>query len=180
MSTILRHMVCLIANLECRSVTCCTRLAANLECMSKMRCTRLAENTGHTKSPFWHHRTTYLLLLFFLAHWMSHSSCIFLWLFLLVLIVFSQYLSRDWLGRASPRFFLYRVGFKTLIINQCSCVVCFLWNRADHYILVHGQVTIIFVVSVCLSVCLFVCAEFFSAVFDLISIKLGHMLYVWV
>jgi len=35
-------------------------------------------------------------------------------------------------------------------------------------------------VSVCLSVCLFVCAEFFSAVFDPISIKLGHMLYVWV
>jgi len=34
--------------------------------------------------------------------------------------------------------------------------------------------------SVCLFVCLFVCAEFFSAVFDSISIKLGHMLYVWV
>ena len=33
---------------------------------------------------------------------------------------------------------------------------------------------------VCLSVCLFVCAEFFSAIFELISIKLGHMLYVWV
>ena len=46
--------------------------------------------------------------------------------------------------------------------------------------LVHGQVTIIFVVSDGLSVCLFVCAEFFSAIFDLISIKLGHMLYVWV
>jgi len=56
--------------------------------------------------------------------------------------------------------------------------------------LVHGQVTIIFVVSVrlfvCLSVCLSVClclsvcAEFFSAVFDPISIKLGYMLYVWV
>ena len=30
------------------------------------------------------------------------------------------------------------------------------------------------------SVCWFVCAEFFSAVFDPISIKLGHMLYVWV
>ena len=45
-------------------------------------------------------------------------------------------------------------------------------------ILVHGQVTIIFVVSVCLSVCLSV--QFFSAVFDPISIKLGHMLYVWV
>jgi len=37
--------------------------------------------------------------------------------------------------------------------------------------LVHGQVTIIFVVSVCL----FVCAGFFSAVFDPIWIKLGHM-----
>jgi len=51
-------------------------------------------------------------------------------------------------------------------------------------VLVHGQVTIIFVVSVglsvCLSVCLFVFAEFFSAVFDPISIKLGQMLYVWV
>ena len=34
--------------------------------------------------------------------------------------------------------------------------------------------------SYCLSVCLFVCAEFFSAVFDPISIKLGHVLYVWV
>ena len=45
---------------------------------------------------------------------------------------------------------------------------------------VHGQVTIIFVVSVGLSVCLFVCAEFFSAVFYPISIKLGYMLYVWV
>jgi len=47
-------------------------------------------------------------------------------------------------------------------------------------ILVHGQVTIIFVVSVGLSVCLFVCAEFFSAVSDPISIKLGRMSYVWV
>jgi len=44
--------------------------------------------------------------------------------------------------------------------------------------LVHGQVTIIFVVSsVCLSA---VCAEFFSATFDPISIKLGHTLYVLV
>jgi len=40
----------------------------------------------------------------------------------------------------------------------------------------HGQVTIIFIVSVCL--CLFV--QFFSAIFDPISIKLGHVLYVWV
>jgi len=47
-------------------------------------------------------------------------------------------------------------------------------------VLVHGQVTIICVVSLCVSVCLFVCAEFFSAVFNPISIKLGHMLYVWV
>ena len=43
-------------------------------------------------------------------------------------------------------------------------------------LLVHGQVTIIFIVSVCLFVCLFVCAEFFSAVFDPISIKLGHVI----
>ena len=43
---------------------------------------------------------------------------------------------------------------------------------------VHGQVTIIFVVSVGLSVCLFV--QSFSQTSDPISIKLGHMLYVWV
>ena len=53
-------------------------------------------------------------------------------------------------------------------------------NQSYKLLLVHGQVTIIFVVSVCLFVCLFVCAEFFSAVFDPISIKLGNMLYVWV
>jgi len=40
--------------------------------------------------------------------------------------------------------------------------------------LVHGQVTIIFVVSVCL----LVCAEFFSAVLDPIWIKPGHILHV--
>jgi len=45
-------------------------------------------------------------------------------------------------------------------------------------LLVHAQVTIIFVVSVCLSVCLFV--QSFSQPSDPISIKLGHMLYVWV
>jgi len=58
------------------------------------------------------------------------------------------------------------------------------WFSLDYFllvlftflVLVHGQVTIIFVVSVCL----FVCAEFLSAVFDPISIKLGHMLYIWV
>jgi len=47
-------------------------------------------------------------------------------------------------------------------------------------LLVHGQVTIIFVVSVGLFVCMFVCAEFLSAVFDPILIKVGRMLYVWV
>jgi len=52
-------------------------------------------------------------------------------------------------------------------------------------LLVHGQVTIIFVESVCLSVCLFVClsvclCRVFSAVFDPISFKLRHMLYVCV
>jgi len=73
--------------------------------------------------------------------------------------------------------------------GQCSCLIrtvgflrnvkgvfafdCFKLRKS---VLVHGQVTIIFVVSLCL----FVCAEFFSAIFDPISIKLGHMLYVWV
>ena len=60
------------------------------------------------------------------------------------------------------------------------CILAILLPRAaSHAVvheLVHGQVTIIFVVSVCL----FVCAEFFSAIFDPISIKLGHMLFVWV
>ena len=58
----------------------------------------------------------------------------------------------------------------TEVVEACICRLNVMW------FLVHGQVTIIFVVSVCL----FVCAEFFSAVFDPISIKLGHMLYVWV
>jgi len=60
-----------------------------------------------------------------------------------------------------------------MLVSRIRCAVVFL---------VHGQVTIIFVVSVCLSVCLFVClfvcAELFSAVFDPIWIKLGHMLHV--
>jgi len=74
---------------------------------------------------------------------------------------------------------------QTLVMGQN-----FLYVRSSHKLIMssHGQVTIIFVVYVCLSVCLFVClsvclfvcAEFFSAVFDPISIKLGHMLYVWV
>jgi len=62
-----------------------------------------------------------------------------------------------------------------------TAVLCYFRSVLE---LVHSQVTIIFVVSVglsvCLFVCLFVCADFFSAVFDLISIKPGHMLYVWV
>jgi len=61
----------------------------------------------------------------------------------------------------------------------CDCMLammrCFV---VIYLVLVHGQVTIIFVVSVGLSVCLFV--QFFSPVFEPISIKLGHMLYVWV
>ena len=49
-------------------------------------------------------------------------------------------------------------------------------HECDLCMLAHGQVTIIFVVSVGLSVCLFVCAELFSAVFDPISIKLEHVI----
>jgi len=68
---------------------------------------------------------------------------------------------------------MYRSGIKIFgtphrVVNCCQSSFVFL---------VHGQVAIIFVVT---SVCLFVCAEFFSAVFDPISINLGHMLCVWV
>jgi len=49
----------------------------------------------------------------------------------------------------------------------CNAIVVCQWLNKT--VLVHGQVTIIFVVSVCLFV------QFFSAVFDPISIKLGHM-----
>ena len=48
------------------------------------------------------------------------------------------------------------------------------------YLLVGSRPSDHYFHSVCWFVCLFVCAEFFSAVFDPISIKLGHMLYVWV
>ena len=74
-------------------------------------------------------------------------------------------------------------------LDSALCLACYwscrfrfrsLYLTVVHVInvcmLVHSQVTIIFVVSVCL----FVCAEFFSAMFDPISIKLGHILYVWV
>jgi len=62
--------------------------------------------------------------------------------------------------------------------NNKPCILAAMTVSPLAVFVVHGQVTIIFVVSVCLpvclSVCLFVCAEFFSAVFDPISIKLGH------
>ena len=63
-------------------------------------------------------------------------------------------------------------------VTHSHCISDHRRNHAVYCELVHGQVTIIFLVSVCLSVCLFVCAEFFSAIFYPISIKLGHMLYV--
>jgi len=66
----------------------------------------------------------------------------------------------------------------TVILNKSNELLeCMLGT-----VLVHGQVTIIFVVSVSLFVCLFVClfVQSFSAVFDPIWIKLGHMLHVWV
>jgi len=50
----------------------------------------------------------------------------------------------------------------TLSYVSHNCNSSKIWNR----FLVHGQVTIIFVVSVCLFVCLFVCAAFFSSLID--------------
>ena len=55
-----------------------------------------------------------------------------------------------------------------LFRDRCNLNVVVIGSRpSDHYFR-----------SVCLFVCLFVCAEFFSAVFDPIWIKLGHMLHV--
>ena len=87
-----------------------------------------------------------------------------------------------------PIFTLPPEGVQSIAVSMSACMSVFscLKSRTSklHEILVHGEVTSIFVVSVCLSVCLFVCLfEVFlsqSAVFDPISIKLGHMLYVWV
>ena len=59
-----------------------------------------------------------------------------------------------------------------------NVVISVLHRTLNYKLLVHGQVTIIFVVSVCLFISLFVCAEFFSAVFDPIWIKLGYVLHV--
>ena len=64
--------------------------------------------------------------------------------------------------------------FSVNMQHFCLLMPCFKTRSTTHLVvsvilscglllllLVHGQVTIIFVVSVCLSVCLFVCAEFF-------------------
>jgi len=79
---------------------------------------------------------------------------------------------KDYISMAGPE--IMTVGRsegaqKTFLV--ITCLTLGIGSRpSDHY----------FRSSVGLSVCLFVCAEFFSAVFDLISVKLGHMLYVWV
>jgi len=69
-----------------------------------------------------------------------------------------------------------------ILVCYCCKYIARLSIESSSTFLVHGQVIIIFVVSVslfvCLSVCLFICAEFFSAVFGQIWIKLGHMLHV--
>ena len=70
----------------------------------------------------------------------------------------------------------FRYQLNSLLFQYVNIVTVRVKIALAAGVLVHGQVTIIFVVSVCL----FVCAEFFSTVFDPISIKLGHMLYVWV
>jgi len=61
---------------------------------------------------------------------------------------------------------------KWLFDRKLKCIGS---RPSDHYFC-----SVCWFVYVCLFFCLFVCAEFFSAVFDPISIKLGHMLYVWV
>ena len=65
------------------------------------------------------------------------------------------------------RDYVYNVVYQTLLRRLSKIYLHFDFGSRprDHYFR---------------GVCLFVCAEFFSAVFDPISIKLGHMLYVWV
>jgi len=65
------------------------------------------------------------------------------------------------------------LGHWSIVGANTACHWSIVGANTASILLVHGQVTIVFVVFVCL----FVCAEFFSAVFDPISIKLGHMLY---
>ena len=67
----------------------------------------------------------------------------------------------------NPRFVLHSM----LPVNEQ-----YVTKQQSHYI--GSQPSDHYFRSVCLSVCLFVCAEFFSAVFDPIWIKLGHMLHV--
>jgi len=65
---------------------------------------------------------------------------------------------------------LQTVTQKLLTALQCPLLLTFIFigsRPSDHYFR-----------SVCLPVRLFVCAEFFSAVFDPIWIKLQHMLHV--
>ena len=59
-----------------------------------------------------------------------------------------------------------RVSWNLLLLSTYAVQLAVGSRPSDHYFRI-------------VSVCLFVCAEFFSAVFDPISIKLGHMLYVW-
>ena len=70
--------------------------------------------------------------------------------------------------------FCLTVLFSVRITDRLVLHMCVIAGAQLNF-LVHGQVTIIFVMSVCLFV-----QEFFSAVFDPILIKLGHTLYVWV
>jgi len=45
--------------------------------MSEMCCTRLAKNRGCKKSPFWHHRTTYIGL--YLCTWGMYWHVLIIW-----------------------------------------------------------------------------------------------------
>jgi len=68
--------------------------------------------------------------------------------------------------------FILSVWLIAVCCEDAVSVVVFGSRPSDHYFR-----------SVCWFVCLFclfVCAEFFSAVFDLILMKLRHMLHVWV
>ena len=95
-----------------------------------------------------------------LSHLLMSSNCCFL---------LHEIVEMHTVARSVGIFSAFEVSYKNALYK--STVIGS--RPSDHYF---SSVCLF----VCLSVCLFVCAEFFSAVFDPISIKQGRTLYVWV
>jgi len=98
----------------------------------------------------------------------------------------------SWLSPSPPAdiiwaMIIFRRIRRKIVRTVLCCIVynsCEQWyaHTHEHWAVVGSRPSDHYFRSVCwffcLSVCLFVCAEFFWAIFDPISIKLAHMLYV--